>query len=99
MLEAQFGFSAEIIVANPARDDSLIPEKIRHIRKVCRCTAKLAALRENIPEQFAQSDCRKLFHGRHAFLRQYSAFAQFFGRLSSELTPWDPKCYRHIEPN
>ena len=70
MLEAAFGLFSEIIVADTARDDSLIPEKIRHVRKVCRCAAKLAALRENIPEQFAQSDRRELFHGRHAFLRQ-----------------------------
>jgi hypothetical protein len=62
-----FGFFPEIIAADPAGNDTLIAQQTRHVREIRGRTAKLAPLREYIPEQFAQSDCRELFHGRAAF--------------------------------
>lgn len=76
MLEAVFGLFPKIIVADSAGDDALIAQEIRHVCEIRGCAAKLATLRKNIPEQFAQSDRRELFHGRPAFPWQYGAFAQ-----------------------
>ena len=78
MLEAAFGFFAEIIIADTARDDSLIPEKIRHISKVCWRASKSATVLENIPEQFTQSDRREFLHARPAFPLQYRRFRAVF---------------------
>src|SRR5580704_9214752 len=62
-LQLMFGCSPEIIAADAARYDALIAEQARHISEIRWRAAQLAALRENIPEQFSQSDRRELFHG------------------------------------
>src|SRR5208282_2431808 len=76
MIEATLGFLSKIIAANPASDNTFIAQKVRHVRKIRGRAAKLAALRKNIPEQFAESDRRELFHGRPAFLWQSSTSAK-----------------------
>jgi hypothetical protein len=66
-LQLAFGCFPEIIAADPAGNDTLIAQETRHVREIRGRAAKLAPLREYIPEQFAQSDGRELFHGRPAY--------------------------------
>jgi hypothetical protein len=60
MLEAALGFLPKFIAANTACNDTLIAQKTRHVREVCRRAAKLAALRKHVPEKLAETYYREI---------------------------------------
>ena len=64
--EVAFRFIAKVILADAAGDDALISQSTRHISEICRSAAKLPAISENIPEQFAEPHRRELFHNEEA---------------------------------
>src|SRR5690242_2908964 len=65
-LEPASGLEPEFVASDAAGDDPFIAQEACHVSKVRRRTAKLAAIRKNIPEQLAKSDRRELSHGRAA---------------------------------
>src|SRR4029077_15681592 len=67
-LEALCRGAAKIVIADTAGDDARVAKKIRHVGEIGRSSAELLALRQHVPEEFAQADDSKRFCGSHALI-------------------------------
>jgi len=54
-LQSTASSASQRVAADSAGDDAKITQQARHVREICRGAAKFFALRENVPEEFAQA--------------------------------------------